>query len=281
MKKYSKKFIYRVLLSTFLISSIANAGLIDAIAIKVNNEIITLVEIDHKMQVQKLDKQTAVNLIIDEMLFRQEVKKNRILVSNLDIEEQLSKIASSNNMTLDKFKQVVKAQTNYDIYIKNIQESILKAKLSRKILAGNLRYATDEDMKIYYENNQNLFTIANKIDVIRYISRDQNLLAKTIKVPMFFDASIEKVSETIDIQSSDNNIKYLLNGVKKGKFTKIVQINNGYMMYFIKEKKDIKILSYKKVKNKIFEIIMKERENKSIKSYFTQVRLTANIKVIR
>ena len=135
MKKYSKKFIYRVLLSTFLISSIANAGLIDAIAIKVNNEIITLVEIDHKMQVQKLDKQTAVNLIIDEMLFRQEVKKNRILVSNLDIEEQLSKIASLNNMTLDKFKQVVKAQTNYDIYIKNIQESILKAKLSRKILA--------------------------------------------------------------------------------------------------------------------------------------------------
>ncbi len=271
----------KILLSVFMIASLATAGLVDAIALKVNNDIVTLVDIDNKMQSLNVDKQTAVNLIVDEMLYEQELKRNHIVVSNDEIENQIANIAASNNMPIDQFKQAVKQQTNYDIFENDIKKKLLKAKLSKKVIAGNLRMATQEDTKIYYENNQNLFSVASKIDVVKYNSIDQNLLIQVTKNPMFFNESIARVEETIDMENTDGNLRYLLNGIENGKFTKIVQGENGFNMYFVKTRKDITILQFEKVKDKIFQIIMQNRENKYLKDYFNQLRLTADIEVVR
>ena len=271
----------KILLSLFVASSIAFAGLIDAIAIKVNNDIITLADIDTKMQLLNINKQDAVNLIVDEMLFDQEISSNHIIVDQLDIEAHMEKIAASNNMTLDQFIQAVKAQTNYDIFVNDIKKKLLKAKLSKKVLAGKLRYATDEDIKIYYDNNQKLFSIAAKIDVIKYSAINQDLLVQVSKNPMFFNEAITRTNETIDMATSSSNIRYLINGIDNGKFTKIAQDDKSFIMYFVKEKKEITVLPFEKVKDKVFEIIMKNRENQFLKNYFSQLRLNADIDVVR
>ena len=271
----------KILLSLFVASSIAFAGLIDAIAIKVNNDIITLADIDTKMQLLNINKQDAVNLIVDEMLFDQEITSNHIIVDQLDIEAHMEKIAASNNMTLDQFIQAVKAQTNYDIFVNDIKKKLLKAKLSKKVLAGKLRYATDEDIKIYYDNNQKLFSIAAKIDVIKYSAINQDLLVQVSKNPMFFNEAITRTNETIDMATSSSNIRYLINGIDNGKFTKIAQDDKSFIMYFVKEKKEITVLPFEKVKDKVFEIIMKNRENQFLKNYFSQLRLNADIDVVR
>ena len=88
-------------------------------------------------------------------------------------------------------------------------------------------------------------------------------------------------NKIINISSVKANTRYYLNGVKKGKFTKITQEKNKFIIYFVKEKKDINILSFEKVKDKIFQIIMKERENKFLKQHFNKLRLEANIEVLR
>jgi hypothetical protein len=264
-----------------MISSIVYAGLIDAIAIKVNDDIITLADIDNKMQALHVDKPTAVNTMVDDMLFDQEIKKNFITVDDIDIENYMMKIAASNNMTLSQFKEAVKAQTNFDIFKNDIKTKLLKQKLSQKILAGKLRYASDEDTKIYYDNNQDLFSVASKIDVIKYSSNDQQLLAQVLNNPMFFNENIKRENQTIDMKTASSNIRYLLNGINNGKFTKIAKDNSKYMMFFVKEKKEISVLEYEKVKNKIFEIIMKDRENQFLKTHFSQLRLEADIEVIR
>jgi len=271
----------KILLSMFFTVSLATAGLVDAIALKVNNDIVTLVDIDNKMQSLNIDKQKAVNLIVDEMLYDQELKRHYIVVSANEIEQRIANIANSNNMNIDQFKQAVKAQTNYDIFENDIKTKLLKEKLSKKVVAGNIRYATDEDTKIYYENNQNLFSVAAKIDVVKYSSTNQNLLVQVTKNPMFVNESIVRTNETIDMSNINSNIRYLLNGIENGKFTKISQTNNGFMMYFVKEKKDITVLEFEKVKDKIFQIIMQNRENKYLKDYFNNLRIKSDIEVLR
>jgi hypothetical protein len=273
--------INKIMVSLFVASSIVYAGLIDAIAIKVNDGIITLADIDKKMQISHIDKQTAVNLMINDMIFEQDLNKKMITIDEDEIKAQLEKISSSNNMTLRQFKQAVKAQTNFDIYIDELKKNLLKAKLSNKILAGKLRYASKEDIKIYYDNNINLFSMPSKVDVIKYSSKNQNLLIKVLQNPMFFSKDIKRENKTINMASVNANTRYYLNGVEKGKFTKITQEKNKFIIYFVKEKKDINILSFEKVKDKIFQIIMKERENKFLKQHFNKLRLEANIEVLR
>jgi hypothetical protein len=75
--------------------------------------------------------------------------------------------------------------------------------------------------------------------------------------------------------------KYILNSTKSKKFSAIFAQNKNYNMFFVKEKKDIKILTLEEVKDNIFQNIMKRREQSYLKEYFETLKITANIKVLR
>ena len=112
-------------------------------------------------------------------------------------------LALSNKMSIEKFKSTIKQNQNYDTFINNIKKRILNRKLISKIAIGKLKMATDEDMKIYYENN---------------------------------------------------------------------------IQQFKKNKNSIHVVPFKEVKNKIFNIIMSQREQKYLKEYFKKLKLKADIK---
>ncbi len=271
----------KIFISLVLSLQILSAGLVDAIAIKVNDDIVTLYDIDEKMQNNNVNKETAVNMIIDELLFQQELEKHRIIVSDVDIEGYLVKLAQSNKMQLEQFKEAVKQQQNYDVFIDSVKQKLQKLKLSQKVIRGNLKAATDEDIKIYYDNNQNLFEVAKKIDTLRYLSKDKNLLVEVSKNPMYFNNAINRENETIDLEKANNQVRYLFSGIKKGQFTKIATTNNGYVIYFVKEKKEVSALPFTQVKDRIYNIIMQDRESKFLKEYFNNLRIKSDIEVLR
>jgi parvulin-like peptidyl-prolyl isomerase len=271
----------KIILASFLSFQILSAGLVDAIALKVNDDIVTLYDIDEKMQVLKVSKEQAVNMIVDELLFKQELKNNNISVNSTDINNYLQNVAKSNNMTIDQFKAAVSAQQNYDVYEDSVKQKIAKYKLSQKVLRGELKQATTEDMKIYYDNNQELFEVAKELKTIRYESKNQQDLVKVTQNPMFTSASIKKVEETINLETSNNQIKYLFSGVKQNGFTKIAKYNDGFVIYYVTQKEGVSLISFEQVKEKIFNVLMKDREEKFLKEYFNSLRLKSNIEVLR
>lgn len=270
--------IFFALLLTFKILS---AGLVDAIALKVNDDIITLYDIDEKMQTLKISKQQAVNMIVDELLFQQEIKTHSIQVTEFDINQYLQNLARSNNMNLDQFKQAVSAQQNFDLFLANIKQQLLRYKLSQKVLRGKLKDANEADLKIYYENNQMFFEIAKRIDAIKYSSAEQNYLKQVIENPMFSNPEVQKTTQSIDLENSNEQIKYLFSGVAVNSFTKIAKDGTNFVMYYITKKQDVSVISFENVKSRIYNIIMKEREDKFLKEYFNSLRIRSNIEVVR
>lgn len=273
MKKY--------IVSLLCVVGLAHAGLVNAVAIIVNDSPITLYDIDKTMQEKNLSKNDAARVLIDEKIYQQEVQKHNVAVDIFDVESFIQKLAAQNKMSTLDFKSLVRQQQDYGEFEKKIKEQILHQKLVKKISEGNLKYATDDDIKIYYENNLAQFHIPNKIDVVAYVSKNKAMLSQIQKNPMF--NSPEVVSQELSLMQDElpPQVKYIVNSTPIGQFSAIFAQNQQYNMFFIKEKKEVKTLTLDEVKEQIFQQIMQSREESFLNEYFETQRITANIKIVR
>ncbi len=279
-KGYTMK---KLLISLLLGAAIANAQLVDAVALTVNDDAITLYDIEVRALQTKGDKNAAVSTLVDELLYKQELKKYNITASIFDVNQYLEKLAASNGLDLYAFKSIIKQQyKDYDIFEEETRQRILREKLMQKLVRGNVKIATDEDMELYYENNESQFETAESFEITQYSSKNRQALAQIMKNPMLtFDGGVNK--EELSLEQSDLNpqMKYLLNSTAVNSFTPIFTANQNYVTVLIKEKEGSEIESFESAKNKIFGILMEQREQNFLKEYFEKLKLTADIKVIR
>ena len=271
----------KLILSLIFTTASLYAGLVNAIAITINETPITLYDIDTRMELNKMSKPQAVSQLIDEILYNQSLTTNRISVDIFDIDEYIEKLAAKNKMNILDFKSLVRQQEDFTLFKAKIKKQLLHQKLITKIASGKLVIATEDDLKIYYENNKEQFKIADTINVVAYISKDKKALNQLKKNPMLQNKNI--LSQNISMKQSELNpqTKYILNTTSQKQFTAIFAQNKNYNMFYIKEKKDITNLPFSKVKNRIFQVVMKKREQDYLKEYFETAKITADIKVLK
>ena len=272
--------IKKILFFIVLVSSI-NASLVDGIALIVNNKPITLYDIDQKMQQTNGSKQEVISAIIDNILYKQELKKYNINITILDIDNYIEKLAISNNMNLLDFKLLIRQKQDYDKFISQVKEQLTHQALIKKISQGNIKIATDDDMKIYYENHKSDYTLADKVDVIAYISKNRASLEQLKQNPMFNTNGIASQELSFKQSELSPQVKYIVNNTKVNSFSAIFTQANNYNLFFIKDKQDIKTLSFEDIKKEIFNTIMKKREQTYLQNYFETLKITADVKVIR
>ena len=95
---------YKLFLSLLVSSGISFAAMVNGIAIIVNDEPITLYDIDKTMSVNNISKNEAVSYLIDKILYDQLVQENNITADVFDINDYTEKLASSNGMDVYTFK---------------------------------------------------------------------------------------------------------------------------------------------------------------------------------
>ena len=128
MGYYMKK-----ILLWFLFTATLNAGLINAIAVVVNDTPITLYDIDELMENENLSHNQAVSVLIDKVLYEELLKQNDVKLKFNELDNYVEKLALSNGMTTEKFKKVVSQQENYDVFLKKIEKRLITQKLISKI----------------------------------------------------------------------------------------------------------------------------------------------------
>ncbi|MGD9553057.1 MAG: peptidyl-prolyl cis-trans isomerase, partial [Arcobacteraceae bacterium] len=139
----------KLFISVLMCASLAHAGLVDAVALTVNNDAITLYDIEAKAAQTKGDKNAAVSMLIDELLYEQELQKHNISVSLFDINEYLERVAASNGLELYAFKAIIKQKyEDYSVFEEETRKRILQEKLVQKLVRGNIKIATQEDLEI-------------------------------------------------------------------------------------------------------------------------------------
>ena len=273
---------HKIFLSLIFLSVYSLAGLINAVAVKINNDVITLFDIDQIVLEKNISKNNAVTYLIDKALFAQEIKKQNISVDIFDTNKYLEKLAAANGMDLYNFKSLIKQKyKNQSIFDDEIKERILKEKLTQSLLRGNLTVATQEDMKLYYDNNQNQYQSSVSYEVIQYASKNRRALLLTKKNPMALIKELKKKEVTLENSKLSSQIKFILNETKAGEYTSIFTANKHYVMLYIKKKNGLKTQNFEEVKSLIFNQIMSEREKRFLDEHFKKARITANIEVIR
>ncbi len=275
-------FAKRVLFTLLATFTISNAQMIDALALTVNDEPITINDINEKMSETNLRKADAVSLLIDEILYNQELDKQGISVDIFEVNNYLEKIAASNGMDLYTFKSILRQKNkNFEEFEAQTKKELLKRKLADKLVRGNITIATEEDLKIYYENNQNMFTTAAMIDVTQYASKNKRALIAISQNPMAIFQEVVKKDFILEQDKLNPQLKFLLNDTKNGSFTPVFTADRNFVMFYVKNKSGVTTLKFDEVKDKIFTTLMNEREQKFLKEYFEKLKLTADIKVIR
>ena len=273
---------YKLFLTLLVSSGISFAGIVNGVALTVNDQPITIYDIDKTVSINKISKNEAVGLLIDKALYEQAVSQNNITADVFDVNEYIERLAKANGMDLYSFKAIVKQKyANYADFEEEAKDAVIRQKLIQKIVKGQLAVATQEDMELYYEKNKGQFSTSKAYEVIQYTSKNKASLANAINNPMVIAADVEKTPLKLGVQSLQPQMQFLLNDTKLNTFTPIFTANKQFVSLFVIRKEGTTSLDFETVKAKIFNDMMSLREKKYLKDYFEKQKLTADIKIVR
>ncbi|NPA82327.1 MAG: peptidyl-prolyl cis-trans isomerase, partial [Epsilonproteobacteria bacterium] len=187
MGKINSK-IYKIIFiaSCFISTAFAEGRFVDGISLIINNEPITTYEIEKYSKALNISTNRAIDLLIQKKVEDREIKRSDIRVDSYDVEQEMRKIAKQNRLSLDEFKEVLKDKgIDLDEYEEELRNKIKRERLYEKIASSKIRKATEEDLKRYYKNNPQEFSIPTKIDIIEYSSPSKEELLKLVNQPMY------------------------------------------------------------------------------------------------
>jgi len=281
MTNFYKSSFLKLIFIFIITCTYLQAGLLNAISVIVNKDIITLVDIDNKMKKDNISKSKAVEILIDEILYSQALLKQSVSVDIFDVDRYIELLAKQNNMKVYEFKSAVKQQENYDVFKAKIKKQIIHQKLIASISSNNIKRVTDDDMKIYYNNNISEFEKPVKTDVKVYSSLKKSDLREIKNNPMIINNNITIQNLTLEDSKINSQVRYIIAKTEEKNFSAIFNNKKIYNMFFVVKKYDVKTIKFDDIKSKIFEVMMKERENQYLKNYFETLKITADIKVLR
>ena len=150
--------------------------LVDRIVAVVNNEIITLYDLNrtfapYATNIKALKyppekerqtlfqvRQDILEQLIESMLADQQVKQNQITVSEKEINNTIERIKESRQFTDEQLRQGLASQgMTMEEYRKEIQEQILRNKLVNREVKAKI-VITREDIKKYYESHREKYS---------------------------------------------------------------------------------------------------------------------------
>ena len=268
-----------ILLGCFILFTFAEAKIHDGIAMVVNGEAVTTSEIRAVQKQMGVSKQQAVDLLVQDRLQKSAMKK--ISVPQTDIDSKIASIAAQNNLTVPKMQKLLKAQgTSWRKYRKSIKESLKKQKFYREKVAATVTKPSEDELKIFYENNKKDFVIPTSISMVEYSSSSEQTLKNFLKT-----RKKTKGVRSRSVKKSTSNLNSALLGTllqtQNGSFTRPFNAGDRYISYKVVSKNGQKSMSYEDAKGTVAGRWRQQQQGKALKDYFEKMKTNADIRVIR
>jgi len=155
----------------FLIPGAEGAETVDRIVAIVNNDIITLYELNQSLQpyaerIKKLGyssnqehkmlfkvREEILRKLVDEKIKDQQIKRLHIVVSEQEVDQTIERIKEINYYTDEEFRAGLKAEgLTMDEYRERLKEQLLRSKLVNREIKSKI-VITNEDIKTYYDSH--------------------------------------------------------------------------------------------------------------------------------
>ena len=265
--------------------AISQAQIIDAIAIDVNGEPITMLEIQAVQKKQNISKKAAVQALIDHRLEKSVIEKSNIAVSDADIDGKINQIAQSRSMSIEQMKQMLTSKgLTWDSYREQLSMELKKELFFRQNIASSISKPSDAELKLYYETNKDKFASASssiQMSLVAYSSKSSQKLQEAIKSPM---RKLEGVEQKPVLASSSNmnpQLFKVIQNTPQGSFTKPINTGRGFIAYYVKSKGGQGQGGFESVKNSVAMQWLQEERVKAGRDYINKLKTDANIRIIR
>lgn len=250
---------------------------------------------------------TALNLLVDKILIRQEEEKAAIYIPPKYIKLYIKDVAGANNFTEKQFFAFLKSKgISKNDYIKHIRRHFMEIDLLRKIY-GKKMAVTDGEMRNYYNNNIEEFRGSPMVDLKmiflsvpqgatqkqkeKIFKLMQNIRNKAISGDESFSSLARKFSE----DSSEKNggrIGYVYKdklspefskyafSLRVGEISKIIKSPFGFTILKPVGKKMGSYKTFSQVKGQIFSVIEKNKTENYLGKLLKKAKKKAYIKIL-
>ncbi len=181
MNRFSKILL---ILALFVLPGLSQAApkLLDQVVVVVNEDVITQIMLDNRVndfrkqlelsQLSRIDPKTLRKQVLERMIRDtiqiQKAKQFGITVDDLMLNRMLEQLAKSNNLTLDQFRDAIEAQgISYTRFREQTRNELIINQLQQRVVASKIN-VSDQEVKQYIEQNENSGS-SNTIYHLRHI----------------------------------------------------------------------------------------------------------------
>ncbi|MCR6581823.1 peptidyl-prolyl cis-trans isomerase [Campylobacter insulaenigrae] len=274
-----KKF----LISCSFAANILYAQTIGGVAMIVENEPITLYDINQAMkQLKTNDKQKAIAFLVDDKIQQNEAKNFGIVISDFDLKNKLDQIAKGNNTDINGLqKNMEKKGLNFELFKEQVHKDMQRERLYHSIMQNAKVNINDEVLKKFYEDNLDKFSTFSNVDLVVYNSTNPELLQQLLQNPMYKNEQIKSKAISLNASNIDPRLLALLNNTKAGDFTPVLNGENAYIIYFVKEKYGKNPIDFDLIKEQIGNAYTINQKELALKNHLDKIRSNAHIEEIR
>jgi hypothetical protein len=262
-----------------------NSQIIDSIAIDVDGEPITTLDIEAVQAKFNLSKKAAIEILIKNRLESGAVERANIEVSPEEIEAEIDRIASSKRISRKDMKLTLfKKGLTWEEYKEQLAMNIKKKKFFAKNILATISKPSDEELKLYYETHKDKFSKAGSIrqvSLILYASNSSKRLQEAIDNPMKMIDGVQRKSMLVNSNEMNPRIFKIIDSTPSGSFTKPINTGRGFVSYFVKSKSNQGEVGFEAVKNSVAMAWMQEERMKASNNFLNKLKDNASIRVIR
>jgi peptidyl-prolyl cis-trans isomerase SurA len=306
------KIIVTIFLILFsLIFAIPSQGeVVDRIIAIVNDDIITLKEVESYVHVEKRNQFTSIDeylrnlqlkerldFFISSLLIKQQAKKLKIDVSDKEVESIIENIKKQNLITEIELKeQLKKDKITYDNFAEGIRLNVLRSRVLARVVSPDVR-VTDATLREYYDKHKDeyrdmeyhlkqIFISGQRGDGSQRAANAYKLLDQGKK---FEDVALEFSDDPSGKQGGDIGfvkVEELLPALKESvkllvpnTYTNAVQTPYGFHILKLIEIKKTDLAPFETLKDKIHEQIVLQESEKRYNEYINKLRQASYIEV--
>lgn len=298
------------ILCLLFVPTVSFCEIVDRIVAIVNDDIITLKDLEKYIKIEKYGKYVSINeylrniklkerldFFIDDLLIRQQAKKLKIEVTDKDVELIIENIKKQHLITDAQLREQLKKENiSYEDFFNGIKINQLKNRVIGTVISSEI-LVTEEMLKDYY--NKHLDEFRDQEYRLKHIfisneKKDANKIALNIykllqEGKSFEDLAREYSDDPTASQGGDlgfvkkddliPELRDALNVIIPGTYTHVIKTGYGFHILKLVEEKKGHVIPFEQVKEKIHERIVQTESEKRYKEFIEKLRKSSYIEV--
>jgi peptidyl-prolyl cis-trans isomerase SurA len=302
-------FLLIFIISFLLFSPESFSEVVDRIIAIVNDDIITLKEVEQFVHVEKnrfksvedylvgLKLREKLGILIENTLIKQQAKKMKIDVSDREVREVVENIKKQHLITEEELKEQLKKENlSYDEFLKGIRITLLRNKVLARVITPEVNL-TEKALKDYYDSHFDEFTEEELhlqqifISGLREDSKERadfvyDSLSKGIPfeelAKQYSDDPSGKYGGDVGYVKKEElipEIREAIKDLREGSYARTIQSRYGFHILKLVNRKKGDIIPFEKAKEDIKRRLIMEESEKRYKDFIDKLKRSSYIEV--